>query len=105
MLERDRRELELVLLDLQRAMDFIKDERTAVCRVGFGMATTTLHMTRPSDSKIFYEINKHYGSQLCGLEEGMHKLRRMLEADTKELNVGECHLYDRDGYGHGSDGW
>lgn len=73
-----RRELELVRLDLQRARDYLEQEQVALCRKG-GVATTTLHMTRPNDGAVFYEVNKFYGSQLTGLEEGMRKLRNLLE--------------------------
>lgn len=85
MLKRDRRELELILLDLQRAFDFIRSDRIAICRTGLN-PTTTLHMTRPMDGKVFYEINKEIGSQLCGLEEGMRKLRRMLAPEMESTS-------------------
>lgn len=75
-----RRELQLIELDLKRAMDYLAREDTALCKVG-GVATTTLHMTRKLDGKIFYEVNKEIGSQLCGLAEGMRKLKRLIETD------------------------
>ena len=81
MLKRDRRELELIMLDLKRAHDYIQSQRVAVCIIG-GVATTTLHMTRPMDGAVFYEVNKQTGSQLTGLAEGMRKLERMLEPET-----------------------
>jgi hypothetical protein len=80
--KRQRRELELIRLDLVRAKDFIMNDRVAVCRVG-GPATTTLHMERKLDGKVFYEINRDYGSNLCGLEEGIRKLDRMLKPDVE----------------------
>jgi hypothetical protein len=82
MLKRDRRELELVVLDLKRALQYINRPETCVCRVG-GPATTTLHMTRPMDGKVFYEVNKEIGSNLTGLAEGLRKLERMLAPDSE----------------------
>jgi hypothetical protein len=73
-----RRELELIRLDLKRAQDYISRPDVAVCRVG-GVATTTLHMTRQMDGKIFYEVNKEIGSNLCGMGSALQKLERLLE--------------------------
>lgn len=72
-----RRELELVILDLKRARDYLAKDTIAVCHKG-GVATTTLHMTRKMDGAIFYEVNKELGSNLTGLCEGLRKLDRML---------------------------
>lgn len=84
MLKRDRRELELIMLDLRRAADYLAKQDVAVCRVG-GQVTTTLHMTRKMDGKIFYEVNKEVGSNLCGLQEGMRKLERMLNPEPVDI--------------------
>lgn len=83
MLKRTRRDLELVLLDLKRAKDFIAKADIAVCRVG-GVATTTLHMQRQLDGKVFYEVNKSIGSNLCGLDEGIRKLEHLLAPDDAD---------------------
>ncbi len=72
-----RNELELVLLDLKRARDYLAKESIAVCHKG-GTATTTLHMTRKLDGAIFYEVNKEIGSNLTGLAEGIRKLDLLL---------------------------
>ena len=71
------RELELVLLDLKRARDFLSQSNIAICRTG-GALTTTLHMQRKLDGAIFYEINKDIGSNLTGLAEGIRKIENLL---------------------------
>lgn len=40
-------------------------------------ATTTLHYTRP-DGSTFYSIDKHIGTDLCGLEFCIDELRSIL---------------------------
>lgn len=72
-----RRELELVLLDLKRANDYLTKADVAICRKG-GVATTTLHMERKLDGAVFYEVNKEIGSNITGVEEGIRKLERLL---------------------------
>lgn len=72
-----RRELELILLDLKRARDYLAQDFVAVCRKG-GCATTTLHMQRKTDGAIFYEVDKEIGSNLTGLAEGIRKIERLL---------------------------
>lgn len=78
-----RRELELVLLDLKRAHDYMSKPETAVCHKG-GRPTTTLHMERKLDGAVFYEINKEIGSNLTGLEMGIRKLERLLAPEVQE---------------------
>jgi hypothetical protein len=75
--KRQRGELERIRYDLKRALDYINAPNTAVCRIG-GPATTTLHMTRQLDGRVFMEVNKEIGSHLCGLGEGLRKVDAML---------------------------
>lgn len=80
---RTRRELELVMLDLKRALDYLRKDTVAVCHKG-GVATTTLHMTRKLDGAVFYEMNKEIGSNITGLEMGIAKLGRLLAGPQAE---------------------
>lgn len=79
---RTRKELELVLLDLKRALDYVRKPETAVCHKG-GVATTALHMTRRMDGAVFYEVNKEIGSNLTGLAEGIRKLENLLHPESE----------------------
>jgi len=72
-----RRELDRVLDNINRAIDFVEQDRIAICtRDTF--ASTTLHYTRDSDDSILYEINKLHGSKLVSLWEAKRQLDTFL---------------------------
>ena len=81
-----RGEIELAILDLKRGLDYLAGERVSICRTG-GAATTTLHMTRPMDGKIFYEVNKDIGSNITGLRESLRKLEHMIEPELETMDA------------------
>ena len=59
------RELEAVLRGVDRARDYIMNDRIAVCRRD-KLASTALHYTR-DDNAALLEVAKEYGSDLCML--------------------------------------
>lgn len=73
---KQRRTLEHVLADAQRAQMFLHRADVAVGRVS-QHATTTLHFTR-ADGQAFYAVDKHYGSDLVGLQSAIESLRAFL---------------------------
>ena len=72
--------LNQLLHHAQRALDYIHSEDVAVCRRSMG--TTTLDYARP-DGKFLYEIEKSYGSDLCGLEMAIAGLKEFIEYHSK----------------------
>ena len=73
----DRRTLERVLQDVERAFDYIHREDVAVCSVQ-QYATTAFHFTRRADDRKLFEVERRIGSGLSGLEEARDELRKFL---------------------------
>jgi len=71
-----RRELEAVLRNAVRAREYVMAEGTAVCRRRT-MATTTLDYTR-ADGSVLCEVQRAYGSDLCGLDTAIQRLEGFL---------------------------
>ena len=74
-----RHELEAVLRNLQRGERYLFKPDTAIAVKG-GVATTTLHYTRP-DGAVLYEVVKEYGSDLCGIVTARERLEQILRED------------------------
>jgi hypothetical protein len=72
LLQRDRRLLETVLGQLQRAERFLVSEETLVCRRK-RMATTTIDLTN-AQGTVCQEIDKCIGSELCLFFSAIHNL-------------------------------
>lgn len=72
-----RAELAAVLRDAERARAYIFAENTVVCRRDT-IATTTLHYSRAKDDAVLYEVEKEYGSGLCGLDSAINRLGHFL---------------------------
>ena len=53
---------------LNRAINFINSDSVAVCRKGKNNATTSLHFSR-ADGETRYDVDKHIGSDLTGLQD------------------------------------
>jgi hypothetical protein len=62
---------------LARGVAYIDKPRTAVC-IKAGPATTTLHMTRPLDGAVFYEVEKAIGSDLCLIRAALESLDQFI---------------------------
>lgn len=77
--QKDRRTLEHALDRAKAARDYIMSERIALCKVDT-LASTSMHFTRGYDSRILYEIERSYGSQLVGLEDAIKILSNFLES-------------------------
>jgi len=73
--------LNSIRFNLQRAMDYIYSERTLVCAEK-STATTTLDFTRKVDGVVCCEIEKEYGSHLCGLKDAMRQLDNFEKMNT-----------------------
>ena len=67
-----------VLGDMERAWGYLVAEDTAVCIRG-SFASTTLHYAR-ADGRTMYEVEREYGSHLCGLPSAIKRLRAFVEA-------------------------
>lgn len=78
--KKDRRKLEAVLEDIERAFTYIHGEEVAVCRVS-RQATTTLHYTRQLDDRALYEVERRIGSDLCRLEVARNALCDFLKEE------------------------
>jgi hypothetical protein len=72
-----RAELRAVLRNAERARAYIHADSTAVCRRDRA-ATTTLHYSRRSDGAVLYEVERAYGSDLCGLDVAIERLGSFL---------------------------
>lgn len=72
--------IERALYDAKRAFRYVMADGIAVARKDT-KATTTLHYSR-SDGASLYEVEKHYGSDLCGLADAIRRLEQV-------LNIGE----------------
>lgn len=79
----ERKELERVLEDIGRAIDFITRGEIAICRRG-SVVSTTLHYTRCDGRGTLYEIEKRYGSKLASLWQAENNLRIFLEGQRGE---------------------
>ncbi len=62
-------DLDEILRHANRAMDYLLRQDIAICRARNGLPSTTLDFTRPSDDRVLYEVEKTYGSDLCGLHD------------------------------------
>jgi hypothetical protein len=78
---KQRHELHGVLYHFNRALKYIRQESIAVAICG-NKATTTLHYSR-GDGRTLYEVDKVIGSDLCGLEMGIHYLEGFIERHGK----------------------
>ena len=78
--KKDRAALESVLQNAERAERYIMREDIAVCRVGKQPATTTREFTRSCDDRKLYEVERAYGSDLCGMQTAIGKLRDFLRS-------------------------
>lgn len=74
-----RSQIEAALYHAKRAHVYIFSDSVAVTRRERS-ATTTLHYTRP-DGAVLYEVQKTYGSDLCGLDDTVKALEGILEAN------------------------
>lgn len=72
------RELETALHDARRARAYIMAPHVAVAHRSKG--TTTLDYTR-ADGAALYEVEREYGSDLCGLDACIARLERFLSPD------------------------
>lgn len=75
------RSIETVLYHLDRASNFIHTDRT-VLAIKKSRATTTLDFLLP-DGTAATEIDKHIGSDLCGLQDGIEYLKNFLTMNAK----------------------
>ena len=75
-----KKDLDSVLRNMNRAISFIEQERIAVCRRDTS-ATTTLHYTR-DDGNILYEITKDDGSNLVGIRQARRELQLFQEQNA-----------------------
>lgn len=73
--------LNSIRVNLQRAMDYIYSEQTLVCAKR-SAATTTLDFTRKADGVVCCEMEKEYGSHLCGLRDAMKRLNDFEKMNT-----------------------
>lgn len=74
--------LRRVLRNAERAQAYIMAPETAVARRA-SSATTSLHYRRESDGACLYEVERSYGSDLCGLETALGFLRDFLAEHGK----------------------
>lgn len=65
------------LRNLERASTYINGAEIAVARRD-RLATTTLHYTR-ADGACLYEVERAYGSDLVGLQNGIEAIRALLK--------------------------
>lgn len=73
--KQQRASINRAIYHLHAVRDYLFSDRTAVCHVD-SMATTTDHYQRP-DGRILYEVEKHYGSDLCRLETALATLKSL----------------------------
>lgn len=73
--QKQRKSLENVLYHLDRAIRYVQDDSTVICRKSSG--TTTLDYRRP-DGQCIVSVAKEYGSDLCGLMDARKYLYRFL---------------------------
>lgn len=66
-----------VIVDLRKGINYIKSEKTALCRKD-KTATTTLHFTRKCDNAVLYELNKDIGSELNYIYNALCNLEKLL---------------------------
>ncbi len=81
---KDRNALESVLYHAKRALTYIEKPSIAVCHRDT-VASTTLHYSRHSDGAVLYEVEKSYGSDLCGLRDTVTRLERILNPVIEEV--------------------
>ena len=72
--------IENALYHLDRATRYIFAPQNAVCVRGT-RADTTLHYTR-ADGQTMYEVQREYGSDLCGIRDARRALQAMLDLNT-----------------------
>lgn len=68
--------LEIILYDIERAIDYIMADNLAICNRE-KYASTTLHYTR-QDGKVLYEVAKH-SSNIVGFQQAMKNIKFLLE--------------------------
>ncbi len=68
-----RQALDSAVSSLQWALHYLHSDGVAVCTVS-RQATSTLHMQRAFDDKVFVEIDKYIGSPLAGFETALSVL-------------------------------
>lgn len=73
------RALESVLYHAKRADRYLNLADTAVC-LRASVASTTLHYSR-ADGQALYEVQKEYGSDLCGMSDAIRILEQFLADD------------------------
>ena len=74
--------LEAVLYHAKRAEKYIYSPGVAVAIRSHG--TTALDYKRDVDNKALYEVEKEYGSDLCGLRDAIQRLERFLYPQAQE---------------------
>lgn len=70
--------IERALVHARRAHKYIFQDNVAVCRRGHPGGGTTLDYRR-NDGAVLSEVEKHYGSDLTGLDDSIRELQRFLE--------------------------
>lgn len=75
------RSIETVLYHLDRANKFINEDKT-ILAIKKSHATTTLDFLLP-DGTPATAIDKDIGSDLCGLQDGIHYLKNFLTMNVK----------------------
>jgi hypothetical protein len=63
--------------DLARGAEYLREQSTFIGRKK-SAATTTIDFSRPSDGVAVCEIEKEYGSNLCGVFSALESLDRLL---------------------------
>jgi hypothetical protein len=75
---KDRKILESVLYNLERAQQYLLKDRTLVCSRKNGPATTTLDFTN-QQGEVCVAVNKEYGSELAMFHTGISMLQKALD--------------------------
>lgn len=73
----DRKTLADALRNAERAANYVFSDHIAVARVS-NTATTTLDFKRECDDRTLYEVEREYGSDLCGLRNAIDILGHYL---------------------------
>ena len=91
LLKKDRKQLEAVLQNLQRAQNYILSDRFAFVKK-ISVATTTTDLTDQQGHAFTGPIEKQIGTELCYLYSGTDQLRRLLQEEphTQGSNTAHC---------------
>lgn len=70
---------------LNRASRYLLNDSTAVAHRS-DRSTTTLDYVRALDGKVLYEVQKEYGSDLCGIWDAIKKLDLFMNGPKQETS-------------------